>query len=167
MRSIVQHETLGTIVYEESGWTGKKTILINNTPLVKQNKKLFLYSNGATSKSVHVTGNFLSGTKLIIDNETIEITPTAKWYEIACSVFIFVLNMIWGNNFTLCSIFPIVGGAIGGGISGLIAVGNMLAMKSVKKVWLKLAIWIGMTIAMLVVCFLLAYYYLILFGDRA
>lgn len=167
MRSIVQHETLGTIVYEESVWTGKKTIFINNTPLVKQNKKLFLYSNGTTSKTVQVIGNFLSGTKLIIDNETIEITPTAKWYEIACSVFIFVLNVTWGNNVVLCSIFPIVGGAIGGGISGLIAVGNILAMKSVKKVWLKLAIWIGMTIAMLVVCFLLAYYFLILLGDKA
>ena len=154
MRSIMQHETLGPIVYEENFWTGKKNIFINNTPLVKQNKKLFLYSNGTTSKTVHVTGNFVTGTKFVIDGETIEMTPGAKWYEIACSVFIFVLNMIWGNSVALCAIFPVVGGAIGGGISGIIAMGNLLAMKSVKSVAVKLAIWIAMLAAMLFICFL-------------
>ena len=155
MRTIVQHETLGMIVYEENLWTGKKNIFINNIPLVKQNKKLFLYSNGTTSKTVHVTGNFMSGTKLLIDGETIEITPSAKWYEMMCSVFIIVLNLVWGNNVALCAIFPIVGGAIGGGISGIIAAFNILAMKSVKKVGLKLLVWVGMLAAMLVICFLI------------
>ena len=154
MRSIMQHETLGPIVYEENFWTGKKNILINNTPLIKQKKKLYLYSDGTTSKTVHVMGNFVTGTKLVIDGETIEITPRAKWYEIACSIFIFALNMIWGNSVALCSIFPIVGGAIGGGISGIIAMGNLLAMKSVKSVALKLVIWLAMLAAMLFICFL-------------
>lgn len=155
MRAIVQHETLGPIVYEENAWTGKKSIFINNTPLIKQNKKLFLYSTGTTSKTVQVTGNFLTGTKLVIDGETIEVTPRAKWYEIACSIFIFALNVVWGNSIALCTILPVVGGAIGGLVSGAIAIGNILAMKSVKQVWLKLAIWVGMVVAMLAACSLI------------
>ena len=157
MTSIIQHPTLGTIVYEEGFWTGKKKLSINGKPLTKENKKTFLYSDGEESKVVYLKGNFVSGTKLYIDNEIIEIVPAAKWYEIACSVFIFVLNMIWGNSVALCSIIPIVGGAIGGGISGALALLNVVAMKSVKNVALKLAIWLVMTLAMLVICCLLAF----------
>ena len=162
MRSIVQHETLGPIVYEESFWLGKKKILINNTPLIKQNKKLFLYPMGETSKTVQVTGNFATGTKLVIDGETIEMTPSAKWYEIACSVFIFVLNIIWGNSVALCTILPIAGGAIGGAISGVLALANVVAMKSVKSVPLKLVIWLGMVVAMLFLCFVAALLFVML-----
>lgn len=162
MRSIVQHETIGSIVYEENFWTGKKNIFINDTPLVKQSKKLFLYSNGIENKTVHVTGNFVAGTKLVIGGETIEMVPSAKWYEIMCSIFIFVLNMVWGNSVALCTIFPVAGGAIGGAISGLIAVANLLVMKSVKSVALKLAIWLAMIVVMLFLCFIAALLFVLL-----
>lgn len=162
MRSIVQHETIGSIVYEENFWTGKKNIFINDTPLVKQSKKLFLYSNGIENKTVHVTGNFVAGTKLVIGGETIEMVPSAKWYEIMCSIFIFVLNMVWGNSVALCTIFPVAGGAIGGAISGLVAVANLLVMKSVKSVALKLAIWLAMIVVMLFLCFIAALLFVLL-----
>ena len=39
-------------------------------------------------------------------------------FEIVLSILIFAFVMVWGNSAKLCAIFPIVGGAIGGGISG-------------------------------------------------
>lgn len=156
MRSIVQHETLGMIIYEEGAWTGKKNIWINDVRLVKEDKKTFVYSNGEESKTVYLKGNFVTGVSLFIGNETIEVVPSAKWYEIICSVFIFLLNLVWGNSLSLCAIIPIAGGAIGGGISGLIAMMNILLMKSAKQIGLKLAIWIAMIVAMFFLCFLAA-----------
>ena len=157
MRTITQHATLGTIVYEENAWTGKKKIIINNVPLEKQSKKSFLFKNGEESKVVQMAGNFVSGTKIYIDNECIELTPAVKWYEVLCSVFIFLLNVIWGNNLVLCSIIPIVGGAIGGAVSGAMAFVNIVAMKSATNVGVKLAIWVAMIALMMLICFLLVF----------
>jgi hypothetical protein len=80
------------------------------------------------------------------------MTPAAKWYEIALSASIFALIMVWGNVKALSAILPVVGGAIGGGISGAAIVICMLAMKSTKNLALKLLIWLGCLVATLVVC---------------
>ena len=156
MQSIIQHDTVGTIVYEESFWSGKKTLMINNVPLVKQNKKTYLWTQDGVTKTVTLTGNFVTGAQLNVDGNSICITAPSKWYEIALAVMIFMMNIIWGNSVELCSIFPIVSGAIGGAVSGLIAFSYLLAAKYVKNIFLKLLIWLGMFIGMFVICFLLA-----------
>ena len=162
MITTIQHEVYGPITYKENAWTGKKEITINGISLAKQKKNVYRYDNGENALSVTVQGNFLIGVKLVIANETIALTKAAAWYEIACSVAIFVLVLAWGNNAYLCSIFPIIGGAIGGFVSGLMAMLNLWAMKSIKKVGFKLAVALLMLIATVMICFVLAVAFLLL-----
>ena len=97
-----------------------------------------------------------TGICLKIGEETVEVEQKATWYETACSISVFVLIMVWGNSSYLCSIVPIVGGAIGGAVSGAMGFTNLLLMKACKNVALKLAVWAAMLIATLIVCFVLA-----------
>ena len=94
--------------------------------------------------------------KLVIGGETIALVPAATWYEIVCSVLIFAFVLVWGNSVALCSIFPIVGGALGGAVSGAMAIVNLYVMKSVKNIWVKLGLWLGFLVATLAICFVLA-----------
>lgn len=71
------------------------------------------------------------------------------------SVLPFALILIWGNSAALVSIVPVVGGALGGLISGIIAVLNLLIVKGVKPIWLKILISIGMLAAAFLLCFLI------------
>jgi len=65
--------------------------------------------------------------------------------------------LIWSNSTALATaFFPIVGGAIGGAISGLTACLCIMLMKNTKKIWLKLLIWAGLLFATVLVCYLIA-----------
>ncbi len=162
MTSAVNHASYGQIVYNENIWTGKKDIVINGVKLVQTKKNTFVYQNGETKTDVVIQGNFMSGAKLVIGEETIVVGKAPTWYEVACSIAIFAVILVWGNSAYLCSIFPVIGGAIGGGVSGLMAVLNLQAMKSAKTIAAKLGIWIGMLIATIVICFLLASVFVLL-----
>ena len=162
MTFTVNHATYGQIEYTENFWTGKKDIVINGVKLVHVKKNKFVYQNGETKIDVTVQGNFMSGAKLVIGAETVEVGPKPTWYETACSIAIFFVILVWGNSVYLCSIFPVIGGAIGGAVSGLMAILNLQAMKSAKSIVAKLCIWIGMMIATIVICFLLAVLYVLL-----
>lgn len=157
MKSVVNVPDIGTVEYEESIWTGKKQIAINGKPLKKIDKKTFVYNNGSGDIRVFITGNFLSGAKLLIGNKNVAVTAAAKWYEILCSVLIVAFVMIWGNSVVLCSIIPIIGGGIGGAISAMFAIFNLFLMKSTKNVLLKLLIFVGMFVANFAVCFMIGF----------
>ncbi len=142
MKSVVQSEKYGEIVYEESFWTGKKNVNINNQPLNKINKTTFQLPDG---EQATVKGNFLYGSKLFIGQETITVTPPIKWYEIVLSLLPFLLIMVWGNVVALCEIVPVVGGAIGGAVSAMLSVLNVFFIKCVRPVWLKILITVAVT----------------------
>ncbi len=115
MKKIIKH-SYGEIIYNESFWTGKKEILINGKKLKKIDKTVFEYIDEERQISqVYLTGNFLSGAEITLDSQTIRITEPTKWYEYILTALIFIVVIIWGNSSVLCSIIPIVGGAIGGG----------------------------------------------------
>ena len=137
MKTIVQHETYGTIEFEESFWTGKKNLTVNGERLNKTAKNLFQTANGET---VTLTGSYLTGSKITLGGETIALTPTVKWYEILLSILPLLLVMVWGNSVALCQIVPVVGGAIGGAISALLSFLNLLIIKGVKPIFLKILI---------------------------
>ena len=160
MVEIVQHEKFGQIMYEESFWTGKKTLKIGGTQLTKQNKTTYIWDCNGEKKTVFLKGNYVTGVKLTVDGSDIQLTASAKWYEIVCSVMIFVLILVWGNSVDLCRIVPVMGGAIGGGVSGAMAFLNLTMMKTQKKVGLKLAIWLAMMVLTFGICFVLAKVYL-------
>ncbi|MCM1546441.1 MAG: hypothetical protein NC033_05335 [Clostridiales bacterium] len=137
MKSTVQSETLGEIVYEENFWTGGKKITVNGTPLERVSKKEFKTADGGQAL---VQGNFFTGAKLVLGDVQTVLIPTIKWYEIVLAVLPFVLIMVWGNSVALCRIVPVIGGAIGGGISGGLSVLGLFFMRSAKPVWLKILI---------------------------
>ena len=155
MKTVVNHETYGEIVYDENFWTGKKTISINGVVLQKISKKDFSYTTETGTQTVSVKGNFLSGVKLNVANQTIVISDSAKWYEYVLAVLGFVFILVWGSSVELCKIFPVVGGAIGGGISGGLAVVSLFVMRKTKKTWLKIVIGIAFIALTILICYLI------------
>lgn len=153
----VDHATFGEITYNENIWTGKRIITINGQELVKEKKNVYLCTNENGALKVTVKGSVFSGISLIINGESIEISAKPQWYELACSISIFVLILIWGNSSKLCSIIPVVGGAIGGGISGAMAIVTLASMKSAKSVKAKLVVWLGMLVGTFAICAALAF----------
>ncbi len=152
MQVVVQHPILGAIVYEENYWTGKKKIAINGAFLTQSGRNTFLLQNGTETTQVMIKGNFLMGSKLFWNGEAIALVPATKWYEYALCLFAILFNILWGNSVALCSIVPIVGGAIGGGVSGLIAGLGLIFMKSYRSPLAKVAVGIGAFLVSFLVC---------------
>lgn len=153
MRITKEHAEYGLIVFEENVWTGKKKLSINGKPLQKVGKTTF---TGEGGKTVFLKGNYFAGCRLQLDKEEIVLTPALKWYEIVLSVIPFALILVWGNSVALCSIVPVVGGFIGGAVSALFSMFNVMLIKSIKNVWLKIAVTIGMTALTFLACYLIA-----------
>lgn len=156
MQVTVKHPVYGEVTYYENAWSGRKNVYLNSVELAKKNKMTFLFNDSEGTKEVKIVGNFLFGVKLNIDGTMVEMTPPAKWYEYLAALSLFMFVMIWGNSEALVSIFPIVGGGLGGAISGLMMCFTLMAMKSAKKWYYKVLIWLGMFVANALACFLAA-----------
>lgn len=150
MKCVIQHERLGEITYEESFWTGKKTLYVNGQALTKTARNVFQTSEGETIK---LTGSFFTGIKANIGTEAVQLIAACKWYEYVLSVLPFILIMVWGNSVALCSIIPVAGGAIGGLIGGVFFALNMLFCRKTNNIFLKILICIVTT----GICFLICY----------
>lgn len=116
---------------------GSVQISVNDIALTKTGKNSFTFPDG---KTAYLKGNYISGVHLWAAGQHILISPKPSWYEIVLGILPFILVLIWGNNITLCSILPIVGGAIGGGISGLFSMLSIYSMKYFKNVFIKIGI---------------------------
>ncbi|PWM71586.1 MAG: hypothetical protein DBX59_08440 [Bacillota bacterium] len=153
MKSEVADKTYGNIAYEENFWTGKKTVAIDGVPLQKVSRKEFVTADG---KTCVVKGSFFSGVALFFGVDRVQVLPPIKWYETALALLPFIFIMVWGNSVALCNIFPVVGGALGGGISGVCVALNMLFMRMVHNVFLKILIALGVTAGCIYICFQVA-----------
>lgn len=146
MKYIVMHDVYGEIRCEESFWTSQKTITVNGVALKKTGKlkkgvTTYEYETADGVKQVSAKGTFTSGISLTIDGETIVIDKGAAWYEIVACVLIFAVTLVWGITPALYTIWPILGGALGGAMHGVLALIAMLGMKSTKNMALKFIIW--------------------------
>lgn len=153
MKIVVENKQVGTIVYEESAWTGKKKITYNGIVLEKVNKTTFRYMENGEEKVAYLRGNFLTGAYLYINDVNVCIIESAKWYEYAMAVFIFAFVIIWGAVPQLVAIVPLVGGAIGGAISGLIAILSLFFMRKVNNIFLKIGIFLIAFAVAFLICF--------------
>ena len=155
MKSVVQHEKYGNIIYEENFWTGKKTITIDGTRLEKASKTEFLYPMmDGTFTHVKLKGNYLMGVKLDINGETVQVVEAPKWYELVMYILTFVLILVWGNSPELCAIVPVLGGALGGLISAAIILAGLGISRKVKNGLVKFLISLGTLVVTFVACFL-------------
>lgn len=153
MKKEINHSEFGQIVYEESFWTGNKKISINGKQLTKISKTSYKYNSEEESYYVGIAGNFLKGVYLRIKERTVLVSPATKWYEYVIGFLPLVLVLIWGNSAALCSIVPIVGGAIGGAIGGVCSVLSIVFMKETRNILFKILI----GIASFAVCFLICF----------
>ena len=152
MRKIIQHPVYGKIIYTEGSWTGKKDLIVPGHDVHQVSKRSFLVDG----KSALIVGNFLSGAKLCIDGETIELSVKLKWYEVVIAILPLIFMWTWGNSAALCSIFPVVGGAIGGIIGAIGWIVALLVMKKSVNPFYKIITGFGVAIATVLVSFLLA-----------
>ncbi|MBQ7227974.1 MAG: hypothetical protein IJX05_06210 [Clostridia bacterium] len=155
MTTNVNHEKYGEISCKQSFLTGQFSVSINGTPLAQTSKRSFSLESEEGTKTAIVTGNIVTGTKLSIDGDVITLAPSAQWYEITIAVIQFVFMLVWGAVPSLAAIVPIVGGAIGGGISGVFTILNFYVMRSIKQAWLKIIVGIAIFGLNFLVCFLI------------
>ena len=153
MKEIIKDEKYGEIIYNENAWTGKKDLSISNKALEKVDRSTFKMEDG---KEVKLSGNYFSGVKLSIDSDTIVLSQGLKWYEYVLSVLPFILILIWGNSVALCEIVPVVGGFVGGLISAVFSFLNLIILKKLKNIWLKVLVSIVTLGLTFLVCFLIA-----------
>lgn len=140
MKASVNHPVYGEIQYEENVWSGKKTITVNGiaAPSVAKNT----FSIGETN--AQLSGSAFGGASLLINGESIVLIPKTKWYEWLLAVLPLAFIMMWGNNPALCAVFPVIGGAIGGGIGGLFMALSMFSIKKTDSLIKKALIGLGM-----------------------
>lgn len=141
----VYNEKFGNIEVEESIWSGKITaITINGVPMIKVDKKIFMMETSTSKIEAGVVGNFFTGLKLMINrSELIQIVPPLKWYEIALTIISALFCIIWGNVPQLVKLVPLVGGAIGGALTGIFEISGLALMRKFKNPLLKFAIWLA------------------------
>lgn len=119
MRTSVNHPVYGEITYEEGLWSGRKSVFVNGRELRKMDKKKFVFQEGENAILATLRGSALSGAALLVQGEEIWLYAKPAWYEWVLAVLPLVLNLIWGNSVQLCSIIPVLGGAIGGALNGV------------------------------------------------
>ena len=152
MKELVRHQVYGDIVYEESFWTGKKTLTVNGTDAQHVSKKEFMIDG----KKAIIKGSYLTGIYLCVEGDTIELSPKPKWYEIVIAILPLIFLLTWGNSVALCSIFPVVGGAIGGALGAIGAMMSLLLMKKSKSLMSKLLIGICACAVTILIAYALA-----------
>lgn len=152
MKELVQHQVYGDIVYEESFWTGKKTLTVNGVDAQPVSKKEFMIDG----KKAIIKGSYLTGIDLCVEGDTIEMSPKPKWYEVVIAILPLIFLLTWGNSVALCSIFPVVGGAIGGALGAIGAMMSLLLMKKSKSLMSKLLIGICACAVTILIAYALA-----------
>ena len=155
MKYVVNHDVYGVICLEESFWTGKKSVTINGVALkqigkMKRGQCTYEYETEEGKKQATAKGAFTTGIQLTIDGETIQMDKGAAWYEVAACILMVVVMLVWGIVPSLYTIWPILGGGLGGAFNAILALTALLVMKSTKNIALKFVIWLGMFIGSMI-----------------
>ena len=120
MKSISQTTDGRKVEYEESFWTGKKSIKIDGNQLIKLGKKVFVLDE----KKYELNGNFIFGATLSSSDEKIVLVKklnVLEWILVALPLFL-----------------VLIGGALGGALGAVAACSNAAVVRSIKNVILKI-----------------------------
>ena len=140
MTERIYNQKYGDIVYTENFWSGRKTLNINGVEAIKTSKKSF----SVDGKIVTVLGSYVTGVRLIIDGECVEVIKKPTWYEIVLALIPFVMN------------FVLIGGAVGGFLGALSGMLSILFMRKTGNIAYKVLITIAALAVSLVVGFVIA-----------
>lgn len=104
-------------------WFGKTSLNVNGKHALKVKKMVFEYKDENQPKTVTVKGNVFGGFKLIDGNEEIILTRPLLWYEWILVIAPFGL---------------LVGGALGGALGAIAAIGNTIVCRQTKNPIIKI-----------------------------
>ena len=149
MKEIIQHEKYGTIEFSEGNLVANRTITVNGQVLTKKSNKQFYLDDGT---SVKVIGGLFSGVKLDIGGDIVQVSNPGTWYELAIYITGLVFLIVWSNSVALCSIIPMIGGAIGGILFAIPAVIGFSFSVKQKNPVLKLIITFSSVLLGLIIC---------------
>lgn len=135
----------GTILYEESVWTGKRKLFLNGKELTKVNKKTFVYEEDGEKKEFIVEGNIFKGVG-IFSSDLPEPVIISKPMGVLDYIF-FILPLVPAVLF----------GAVGGLVGGLTAAFSLSVVPKTKPLWLKIVLGIEFAIVGGLAAFLAAF----------
>ena len=145
MRAVVDDPVLGQITYDENLITDKRTLFIGGAPAVKQKKRTYTFQRAGTAETAQLRGNFLTGVTLQVGERSIVLMRPMYWYEVllGCLPAIFI---IWANASPIYLIpgIPVIGGGMGGFLSGLMVVISLVFMRRMKNIFWKVLFGLAM-----------------------
>lgn len=128
MKSISQTNDGRKVEYEESFWTGKKSIKLDGNKLIKTGKKVYVYEENR----YELNGNFIFGATLTGPEEKI--------------VLVRKLNVLEWILVALPLILVFIGGALGGALGALAACSIAALARNVKNIILKIAVSVAISV---------------------
>lgn len=142
MRVTINNEQTNNkdLIYEEGFWTGKRTIVYNGETLTKLKRNIFVNKAG---EEFVIKGNQLVGVTITTLGKQVEVLRKLTWLEIALSVLVFVP----------CVLFGAIGGAFGGGLGFT----NVMLLRKIDKLYLKIIISLLMTGLAVLLSYIFAY----------
>lgn len=152
MKEVIKLEDGSNLTYEESFWTSKKNIYIDNVETKKISKVEFKYGENL-EKTILIKGNFLKGVQVVVDEKEYEVSPKTTWYQYIIFILPIVFIITWGAVPQLVAIFPVVGGAIGGFISALFSVFGLILGKKIKNKAISVGAQIAFSILAILICY--------------
>ena len=112
------------LFFEETFWTGKRTIIYDGVELKKIKFNLYEYNDGITTYQFLIKGNQFFGLTITMFGKEVEITRKLFWYEITMAVIVFAPCVLFG--------------AIGGAIGGALGFTNLTIIRNTEKIYLKI-----------------------------
>ena len=155
MKKSIVHSKYGKIEYVENFWNGKKELIVDGKYLHQRSKTIFIGEYDDLDKEFEVIGNYAAGATLTVDGQKFELVAKTKWYEYIIYFLPLILVLVWGNSPSLCKIFPVVGGMIGGAIGGGFSMAALIFGKGTDKILVKFLISLVTTIIVFVICALI------------
>ena len=146
MKFSTTHPVYGEILLDWGFWSGNATLYFDDVEIIKIGKMTFELGapENGTPIPVALHGTILKGYSITVGNESIAISPKAKWYDIVLGIIPAIM------------IFLYLGGAIGGGIGGAVAVLTTITMLLRPNIKQKILICLGISAISLLASMLLA-----------
>ena len=120
MTTVFNDPEIGNIEFSYNSFTGRYNACINGVKATRIEKKVLFVSLPQNSYKIYIYGNLFSGIQFSVKEKMFVVTEKCPWYVYVLGVIPFVMSMVLGNLPMLVDAgFYYVGGAIGGGISGL------------------------------------------------
>lgn len=145
MKFTTTHSVYGEILLDWGFWSGKFSLYFNDIEIKKTGKMTFELDAPENGQPIPVVlhGTILKGFSITVGDEIIEISPKARWYDVVLGIIPAVM------------IFLYLGGAIGGGIGGAVAVLTTITILPRPKVKHKILICLGISAISLLVSMML------------